>query len=98
MGKQDLTEQEIRSQYIRPAIVSAGWKYAEIREEYHFVADCADVSLGETLRDCKHSRRCAVFMNVNVAVVKARCNEHGCDLGLVYPLSFCTELFSKRYS
>lgn len=31
MGKQDLTEQEIRSQYIRPAIVNAGWKSAEIR-------------------------------------------------------------------
>ena len=39
MGKKDLTEQEIRSQYIRPAIVDAGWEPAEIREEYHFTLD-----------------------------------------------------------
>ena len=38
MAKQDLTEQEIRSQYKRPAIVAAGWKSAEIREEYHLTA------------------------------------------------------------
>ena len=28
MGKKDLTEQEIRSQYIRPDIIDAGWKSA----------------------------------------------------------------------
>jgi len=34
MSKKDLTEQEIRSQYIRPAILAAGWKDNEIREEH----------------------------------------------------------------
>ena len=36
MSKKDLTEQEIRSQFVRPAIVAAGWKSAEIREEYRY--------------------------------------------------------------
>ena len=36
MNKKNLTEAEIRSQYIRPAIVAAGWQGADvhIREEY----------------------------------------------------------------
>ena len=38
MGKKDLTEQEIRSQYIRPAIGDAGWTDSMIREEYHSTA------------------------------------------------------------
>ena len=36
MGKMHLTEQEIRSRTIRPAIVVASWTAAEIREQYHF--------------------------------------------------------------
>jgi hypothetical protein len=31
MSKKDLTEQEIRSQYIRPAIVAAVWKMVETK-------------------------------------------------------------------
>jgi len=53
MGKQDLTEQEIRSQYIRSAIVDAGWKSAEIREEYHLTAGRVHITgqLGPTRHD-----------------------------------------------
>ncbi len=36
MSKKDLTEQEIRSQYIRPAILEAGWTDAMIGEEKHY--------------------------------------------------------------
>ena len=36
MNKSDLTEQEIRSRYIRPALIDAGWQPAQIREEYYF--------------------------------------------------------------
>lgn len=37
MNKKNLTEQEIRSRYIRPAIVRAGWGDTEIREEYYLI-------------------------------------------------------------
>ena len=36
MDKRNLTEQEIRSRYIRPAIVRAGWEAGELREEFYF--------------------------------------------------------------
>ena len=36
MNKKDLTEQEIRTQYITPAVQTAGWKGLQIREEYYF--------------------------------------------------------------
>jgi type I site-specific restriction endonuclease len=38
MGKRALAEREIRSQYIRPEIVAAGWKSAKVREEHYFTA------------------------------------------------------------
>ena len=34
MDKKSLTEQEIRTRYITPAISQAGWAPAQIREEY----------------------------------------------------------------
>jgi len=37
MNKKDLTEQEIRSQYIRMAIVNAGWTDPMIGEEHYSV-------------------------------------------------------------
>ena len=35
MNKKDLTEQEIRTRYITPAIQSAAWQPAQIREEVY---------------------------------------------------------------
>ena len=34
MDKRSLTEQEIRTRFITPAIKAAGWTDAQIREEY----------------------------------------------------------------
>ncbi len=36
MNKKALTEQEIRTQYITPAIQAARWQRQQIREEYYF--------------------------------------------------------------
>ena len=38
MNKKQLTEQEIRTRYITPAIQAAGWKPQQIREEVTFTA------------------------------------------------------------
>ena len=38
MGKKDLTEQEIRTQYITPAIQGAGWSPGQIRNEVKITA------------------------------------------------------------
>ena len=34
MNKNQLTEQEIRTQFITPAIKDAGWEISQVREEY----------------------------------------------------------------
>jgi len=34
VNKKQLTEQEIRSNFIRPAIQDAGWSASQIREDY----------------------------------------------------------------
>jgi hypothetical protein len=38
MSKKDLTEQEIRGQFIRPAIRDAGWTDKTICQDYRFTA------------------------------------------------------------
>ena len=38
MHKKQLTEQEIRTRFITPAIKNAGWGAAQIREEYSITA------------------------------------------------------------
>ncbi len=49
MNKRNLTEQEIRSRFIRPALVAAGWDDAAIREEYYCTDGRMEVT-GETAR------------------------------------------------
>lgn len=36
MNKKDLSEQEIRTRFIMPALRKAGWDLRQIREEYYF--------------------------------------------------------------
>ena len=36
MNKRELSEQEIRTRFITPALVDAGWRIEQIREEYYF--------------------------------------------------------------
>lgn len=43
MNKKQLTEQEIRTRYITPAIQGAGWKPGQIREEVHVAGRCCAI-------------------------------------------------------
>ena len=52
VDKKDLTEQEIRTRYITPAIRGAGWPYSHIREALLALCDAlaAEVAAAEEVR------------------------------------------------
>jgi hypothetical protein len=52
--KKDLTEQEIRTRYITPALREAGWPLNQIREE-HYLTDGQILPRGRTALGSKRS-------------------------------------------
>ncbi len=93
MSKKDLTEQEVRSQYIRPAIVEAGWKPAEIREEYHFTAGRMHITGQKAVRGkSKFVDYLLVHKNVPLAIVEAKDYKHPIGGGMQQGLSYAAEL------
>ena len=55
MSKKDLTEQEIRTRYITPAILDAGWPPDRVREEL-YLTDGQIHPQGRTARRGKGKR------------------------------------------
>jgi type I restriction enzyme R subunit len=73
MNKRDLTEQEIRSRYIRPALIDAGWEQSQIREEYYFTAGRMHIS-GQTAVRGKRKFVDYLLIYKNVPLAKLRRN------------------------
>ena len=93
MDKRRLTEQEIRSRYIRPAIISAGWQAADVAEE-HFFTDGRIQLAGES---SSRGERCfADYLlstrNVRLAIVEAKDNGHTVGGGLQQALRYAEAL------
>jgi type I site-specific restriction endonuclease len=76
-GKKDLTEQEIRTRYITPAIQGVGWLPAHIREEV-YITDGQILPRGRTTTRGK--RKFADYVlyhhNLPLAIVEAKDNNH----------------------
>ncbi len=93
MGKKDLTEQEIRSQFIRPAIVDAGWKDSEIREEHHYTAGRMHITGQKAVRGkTKFVDFLLKHKNVNLAVLEAKDNNHSIGAGMQQGLAYAADL------
>lgn len=79
MNKKDLTETEIRNQYIRPAVLNAGWKGegVRLREEYYFTDGRMHIQ-GNTAVRGKRSfvDYLLIYNNVRLAVIEAKDNKH----------------------
>ena len=78
MDKKDLTEAEIRTRYITPAITNAGWNLHQIREEYK-VTDGRIIARTKTVR--RESPLFADYVlffkpNKPIAIVEAKDNNH----------------------
>ncbi|WP_374686380.1 EcoAI/FtnUII family type I restriction enzme subunit R [Promineifilum sp.] len=89
MSKKGLTEQEIRSRYIRPALVGAGWGAADIREEYYLTDGRMHVA-GETATRGERSfvDYLLLHRHVPLAVVEAKDNRHAVGGGLQQALRY----------
>jgi type I restriction enzyme R subunit len=95
MSKKNLSERDICTQFITPAVQQAGWDFAtQVREEVTFTAGRI------TVRDKLHSRgakKRADYLlyfkpNLPIAVIEAKDNNHGLGDGMQQGLSYAETL------
>lgn len=84
-GKKSLSEQEIRSRYITPAIVSAGWDlHQQVREEFYITKGRVIVRGSVHARGPAKRADYVLFFkpNIPVAVIEAKDNTHSVAAGM----------------
>lgn len=95
MNKKALTEQDICSKFILPAVVSAGWDlHAQVREQYSFTAGRIMVR-GKTVN--RGDRKRADFIlfqrpNIPLALIEAKDNNHSIGSGMQQALAYAETL------
>lgn len=91
MNKKDLTETDIRTKYITPALESAGWDIKrQIREELQFT-DGRVIVKGETIKrgKCKKADYILYYKpNLPIAIIEAKDNRHGVGDGMQQGLEY----------
>ncbi|MCB0253324.1 MAG: DEAD/DEAH box helicase family protein, partial [Anaerolineae bacterium] len=95
MDKRQLTEQEIRSRFITPALQSAGWKPVQIREEVTFTAGRIIVRGNLSMRSQQRKRVDYLLYhkpNIPLAIVEAKDNNHALSAGMDQALQYADEL------
>jgi len=94
MGKKDLTEKEICSQYITPAIKSSGWDIRQINEEFTFTAGRIYVKEEKTDRGLKNRADYILCYkpNLPLAVIEAKDNNHSVGSGIQQALNYAETL------
>ena len=96
MDKKQLTEQEIRSRFISPAIRSAGWSVAQIREDYAITKGRIIARGGTCKRDEKSVKRADYILfykpHIPLAVVEAKDNNHSISDGMQQALDYAERM------
>lgn len=94
MSKKHLTEQEIRTQFITPAIRNAGWEVAQIREEYAITKGRIIARGGVCKRESAKYADYVLFykMHIPIAVVEAKDNNHSIGDGIQQALDYANKL------
>ena len=95
MDKKALTETDIRTKYITPAIVSAGWDIqTQVFEEYSVTA--GRIVVRGRMHTRKAPRRADYVLcyqkNQPIAVVEAKCNKHQVGDGMQQALDYADKL------
>lgn len=95
MNKNQLSEQDIRSKFIMPAIIRAGWDLQkQIREEVAFTAGRIIVS-GKTIKRGRQKIPDYVLeykSNIPIAIVEAKENNHSIGEGMQQALDYAESL------
>lgn len=95
MGTKELSEEDVKLQFITPAIEAAGWdKREQIRMEYTFTAGRIIVRGGVTTRGKKKSTDYTLFYrpNLPLAVVEAKKSTKPVNTGLDQAIEYATAL------
>lgn len=94
MNKKQLTEQEIRTQFITPAIKNAGWGISQIREEYAITKGRIIARGGTYKRDKAKFADYMLFYkpHIPLAVVEAKDNNHSIGDGMQQAMDYADRL------
>lgn len=98
MGKRDLSKEDIKAQYITPAIEKAGWDIKkQVRFEYAFTAGRIILRGSVTSRGKKKRVDYLLFYkpNIPLAVIEAKDNNHTPGAGLQQAISYADTLDIK---
>lgn len=95
MDKKKLTERDICSKFITPALVSAGWDlHAQIREEVSFTK--GRIIVRGKLHSRGEQKRADYILyykpNIPIAVIEAKDNNHGIGAGMQQALNYAETL------
>lgn len=94
MNKRELSEQEIRTRFITPALVDAGWRIEQIREEYYFTD--GKVELQPNVRPKRGKRNFVDYLlfhnSVTIALIEAKDNKHTIGAGMQQGLRYADTL------
>jgi type I restriction enzyme R subunit len=99
MNKKQLSEQEIRTRYITPAIQAAGWKPQQIREEVSFTAGRIIVRGTLSMRSQQRKRVDYLLYykpNIPLAIVEAKDNNHTLSAGMDQALEYAELLANAK--
>lgn len=94
MNKKQLSEQEIRTQFITPAIQKAGWSNGQIREEYAITKGRIVARGGTYKRDKAKFADYVLFYkpHIPLAIVEAKDNNHTISDGMQQALDYAERL------
>lgn len=98
MGKRDLSEEDIKAQYITPAIEKAGWDIKkQVRFEYAFTAGRIILRGNVTSRGKKKRADYLLFYkpNIPLAIIEAKDNNHMPGAGLQQAIGYADTLDIK---
>lgn len=94
MNKKGLTEQEIRTQFITPAIKEAGWGTSQVREEYAITKGRIIARGGTYKRDKAKFADYVLFYKAHIplAIIEAKDNNHAIGDGMQQAIDYAQRL------
>lgn len=97
MGKRELSEEDIKTRYITPAVENAGWDKKQIRYEYAFTAGRIILRGNVTARGKKKRADYVLFYKPNfpLAIIEAKDNNHPVGAGLQQAIEYAEALDIK---
>ena len=97
MGKKDLTEEDIKNQYITPALNKAGWDPKMMRMEYAYTAGRIILHGKMTARGKQKKVDYLLYYksNIPLAIVEAKDNNHAVGVGLQQAIGYANDLDIK---